>query len=32
VLWIIATVKAFTGARWEIPYIGPMARKQVGES
>ena len=32
VLWIIATVRAFTGARWEIPYIGPMARKQVGES
>ena len=32
VLWIIATVKAFTSARWEIPYIGPMARKQVGES
>jgi len=32
VLWIIATVKAFTGARWEIPYVGPMARKQVGES
>jgi len=29
VLWIIATVKAFTGVRWEIPYIGPMARKQV---
>ena len=29
VLWIIATVKAFTGARWEIPYVGPMARKQV---
>src|SRR5467141_588131 len=32
VLWIIATVKAFTGARWEIPYVGPMARKQVGET
>ena len=32
VLWIIATVKAFTGVRWEIPYLGPMARKQVGES
>jgi uncharacterized membrane protein len=32
VLWIIATVKAFTGVRWEIPYIGPMARKQAGES
>src|ERR1700737_5167812 len=31
-LWIIATVKAFTGVRWEIPYVGPMARKQVGES
>src|ERR1700736_3156773 len=29
VLWIIATVKAFTGARWEIPYVGLMARKQV---
>ena len=32
VLWIIATVKAFTGVRWEIPYVGPMARKQVGEA
>jgi uncharacterized membrane protein len=31
VVWIIATVKAFTGVRWEIPYIGPMARKQMGE-
>jgi uncharacterized membrane protein len=29
VIWIIATVKAFTGVRWEIPYIGPVARKQV---
>src|SRR2546421_9862351 len=32
VLWIIATVKAFTGVRWDIPYVGPMARKQVGET
>ena len=32
VLWIIATFRAFTGVRWEIPYIGPMASKQVGES
>jgi uncharacterized membrane protein len=32
VLWIIATVKAFTNVRWEIPYIGPIARKQMGES
>jgi uncharacterized membrane protein len=31
VLWIIATVKAFTGVRWDIPYVGPIARKQVGE-
>jgi uncharacterized membrane protein len=29
VIWIIATVKAFTGARWDIPYIGPMARRQI---
>ncbi len=29
VLWLVATVKAFTGARWEIPYVGPVARKQV---
>jgi uncharacterized membrane protein len=29
VLWIIAMVKAFTGVRWDIPYIGPVARRQV---
>jgi uncharacterized membrane protein len=29
VIWIVATIKAFTGVRWEIPYIGPMARKQM---
>ena len=29
VVFIITIVKAFTGVRWEIPYIGPMARKQV---
>ncbi len=29
VVFIIAVVKAFSGVRWEIPYIGPMARKQV---
>ena len=32
VVWIVATVKAFTGVRWDIPYIGPMARKQLGEA
>lgn len=31
VVWIIATVKAFSGSRWEMPYIGPMARKQTGD-
>src|ERR1043166_4370388 len=31
VLFIITLVKAFTNVRWEIPYIGPMARKQLGE-
>jgi uncharacterized membrane protein len=31
VVWIIAMVKAFTNVRWDIPYVGPMARKQVSE-
>jgi uncharacterized membrane protein len=30
VVWIIATIKAFTNVRWDIPYVGPVARKQVG--
>jgi uncharacterized membrane protein len=29
VLFIVTVVKAFTNVRWEIPYIGPIARKQV---
>jgi len=29
VVFIVTVVKAFTGVRWEIPYIGPMARKQM---
>jgi uncharacterized membrane protein len=29
VVWVVATVKAFTNVRWDIPYIGPLARKQV---
>jgi len=32
VLFIITVVKAFMNKRWEIPYIGPIARKQTGES
>jgi uncharacterized membrane protein len=31
VLTIITMVKAFSGVRWEIPVVGPIARKQVGE-
>jgi len=31
VLMIITIVKAFTGVRWEIPVVGPIARKQVGD-
>ena len=29
VVFIITIIKAFTGVRWDIPYIGPIARKQV---
>ena len=31
VIMIIAMIKAFSGVRWDIPYIGPIARKQLGE-
>ena len=29
VVLIIAIVKAFSGVRWDIPWVGPMARKQL---
>ena len=29
VVWVIAMIKAFSGVRWDIPYIGPIARNQV---
>jgi uncharacterized membrane protein len=32
VIMIIAMVKAFSGVRWDIPWVGPMARKQIGET
>src|SRR5436305_7457837 len=32
VVFIITVVKAFSGVRWDIPYIGPMARNQVGRA
>ena len=31
VIMVIAMIKAFSGSRWDIPYIGPMARKYVPE-
>ncbi len=29
IVFVISVIKAFTGVRWEIPYIGPVARGQV---
>src|SRR5215210_5898647 len=29
IVWVIAMIKAFSGVRWEIPFIGPIARHQV---
>src|SRR5437870_4763396 len=29
VVWIVATIKAFTNVGWNIPYVGPIARKQI---
>ena len=29
VAWIITIVKAFSGVEWEIPVLGPIARKQI---
>jgi uncharacterized membrane protein len=31
IVLIIAIVKAFSGVRWDIPWVGPMARKQINE-
>jgi uncharacterized membrane protein len=30
IIMVIAMVKAFSGVRWDIPYVGPIARKQLG--
>ncbi len=30
VVMVIAMVKAFMGVRWDIPYVGPLARQQTG--
>ena len=29
VIFIIMVIKAFSGVRWDVPYIGPIARNQV---
>ncbi len=29
VVWVFQIVKALSGVEWEIPYIGPFARKQM---
>ena len=29
IVFVISVIKAFSGVRWDIPYIGPMAREQV---
>jgi Predicted membrane protein len=31
IIMVIAMIKAFSGSRWDIPYVGPIARRQVGE-
>src|SRR5881296_1642135 len=31
VIMVIAMIKAFSGSRWDIPYVGPVARKYAGE-
>jgi uncharacterized membrane protein len=32
IVMIVAMVKAFSGVRWDIPYVGPIARKQSGDT
>jgi uncharacterized membrane protein len=29
IVFVITVIKAFSGVRWEIPYLGPVARNQV---
>ena len=31
IVLIVAIVKAFSGVRWDIPWVGPMARQQTRE-
>lgn len=29
IVWIVLLYKAFSGERYELPYLGPLARKQL---
>lgn len=29
-LWLMLLWRAFQGEEWEVPYAGPLARKQIG--
>lgn len=31
VLWIMLMVKAYQGEEWEVPYLGKIAREQMGK-
>jgi len=31
VVYVIAIFKAFTGQEWEVPWLGPLARKQLAQ-
>jgi uncharacterized membrane protein len=30
ILWLVLMWKAFQGEEWELPIVGPFARKQIG--
>jgi uncharacterized membrane protein len=32
ILWLLLLWKAFQGQEWEVPWAGPLARKQLGQS
>jgi uncharacterized membrane protein len=32
VIWVIAIVKALSNVEWEVPVLGAMARKRLGEA
>lgn len=32
IVLVIAIIKAFSGVRWDIPWVGPVARRQTNET